>query len=181
MDVQPSAGKQGSLTSHGYWAKQTLSLWKFPPSSFIAQFYMLSMMPYSLGYPGVPSYLLLHPQPTLWWWGVSSRKRLGSVWALSSNGWNIPELPTVFPAQILHIAPKQLLGRKLTLPQPTPVILGVMWCLPVDNGQKRRGSEQQSAAVGIWGARSIFETSKSGVGGGKRTGITRFKRGHKIG
>lgn len=47
--------------------------------------------------------------------------------------------------------------------------------------KEKEGCIAENAAGGIWGARGIFETSKSGVGGGIRIGITRFKRGCKMG
>ncbi|KAK4832400.1 hypothetical protein QYF61_022535 [Mycteria americana] len=47
--VQPSPGKQGSITRNGYLGRQTPSLQTSAPSSFFHRLYMLSMTPY--GHP----------------------------------------------------------------------------------------------------------------------------------
>ena len=85
--VQPSPGKQGSITPNAYLGRQMPSLRTSPPSFFFPQLYMLSMTSYGMEYPfghlgsAVPavSQFLVHPQPTRWWGGVRSRKGLDSV------------------------------------------------------------------------------------------------------
>ena len=49
--VQPSPGKQGSITRNGDLGRQTPSLWMSLPSSFFPQLYMLSMTSYGMEYP----------------------------------------------------------------------------------------------------------------------------------
>ena len=126
--VQPSPGKQGSIMCNSYLGRQVPSLQMSPTSFFFPQLSMLSMMSYGLEYPfgqlgsavpavSPPSSLCT---PSLLAGGVRSRNGLDSVSALLSNNENIPELSTLFPAQIQNVAPYWLLCRKLTLSQPKP-------------------------------------------------------------
>lgn len=60
----------------------------------------------------VPSQLLVLPQRSLCWGGVSSSKGPDAVWSLINSSYNIPVLPALLPALY------QLLWRKSTLFQP---------------------------------------------------------------
>ena len=49
--VQPSPGKQGTITHNSYLGRQMPSLWTSPPSFFFPPLYMLSMTSYGMEYP----------------------------------------------------------------------------------------------------------------------------------
>jgi len=104
--VQPSLGKQGSITHNRDLGRQKPPLQMSPhlPSSspsFYAEHdairYGMSLWSVGVSCPcRVPSQLLVHPQPARWWGGVRSRKSLDSVQALLSSNKNIPVLSTLF-------------------------------------------------------------------------------------
>ena len=134
----PSSAKQGSI--HAQWLlgkTNAITSDVPPPSSFSPQSLLLEhdairhgTSPWSAGVscPGcVPSQLLVHPQPAHWQSGGRSSKGLDAMQAPFSSNWNIPVLPTLFPAQIQNTAPYQLQGRKLTLSQPKQVQADTPW------------------------------------------------------
>lgn len=87
--IQPSPQKQGCTRHNGYLGMQMSSLWTPPLSPSYPSLFLPSTMSHGMGIslwsfdascPGcVPSQLLKHPQPTLWWgkkqkrpWGCAS-------------------------------------------------------------------------------------------------------------
>lgn len=97
--VWPSPERQGSLTHKGYLGGQTPSLWMYPLPSFFPQFFLLTKVPYAVGY--AYGHLCLSqlcplttfcasPQPTGRWSDTRHRKGL-----FSAQIQNSPILATV--------------------------------------------------------------------------------------
>ena len=84
--IQPSPGKQGSITGNGYLGRQMPSGRTSPPSSFFPQLYTLSKVSYGLEYPFgqlgsavlavPPPSFLCPPRHSLVGWGEKQKRAL---------------------------------------------------------------------------------------------------------
>ena len=84
--VQPSPGKQGSITRNGYLGRENAITPNVPPFLLLppavcaehdAAWCGISLWSAGVSCPSrVPSQLLVHPQPTRWWGGVRRDKAL---------------------------------------------------------------------------------------------------------